>query len=209
MASKQRIQPRKPKQARARQKVELILEAAIRLLEQGGSGALTTNAVAETAGVSIGTLYQYFTNKEAILDALADREIVTIDARLRDAVTDAAITIPEQRVSAIVTAFVASFTGKQGAHRLIIEHALSRGGIRTTTLLSDMITYLSFERRTGAFRAPLPEADAFVLIHAFAGVLRALVMEANAPPRDQVERSLTYLLNRFAEKVSADGRDPN
>lgn len=206
MVSKQRVEPRKPKQARARQKVELILEAAIRLLEKGGLGALTTNAVADTAGVSIGTLYQYFTNKEAILDALADREMVLIDARLRRAVTDAAVPSPERRVAAIVAAFVANFAGRRGAHRLIIGHALSRGGIGATTLLSDLIAYLSFERQAGAIRTPLAEADAFVLIHAFAGVLRAMVMETDAPPGDDVERALADLLTRFAEKVSADGR---
>jgi DNA-binding transcriptional regulator YbjK len=62
----QRLAPRQPRQERARHKVALILEAAMRLLGKGGAAALTTNAVAETAGVSIGTLYQYFANKEAI-----------------------------------------------------------------------------------------------------------------------------------------------
>ncbi len=73
---------RKPRQPRARHKVELILEAAIRLLDKGGLPMLTTNAVADTAGVSIGTIYQYFPNKEAILEALADREIAVLSARV-------------------------------------------------------------------------------------------------------------------------------
>jgi AcrR family transcriptional regulator len=203
MSSKQRIEPRKPQQERARHKVELILEASIRVLEKNGTRALTTNAVAETAGVSIGTLYQYFTNKEAILDALADREIALIDARLRSAMTDSAVTSPEERVAAILAAFVASFAERLGAHRLILGHALSRGGIHATTLLSDLISYLSFERQVGAIRMPLAEADAFVVIHSFAGVMRAMVMETDAPPRDELERSLTYLLICFTER-SAD-----
>ena len=69
----QRLKVRAPRQQRSVQKVELILEATIQLLDKGGHDLVTTNAVAKTAGVSIGTLYQYFSSKEAILDALSSR----------------------------------------------------------------------------------------------------------------------------------------
>lgn len=63
--------PRKQaRQARARATQAAILEAAARILEQQGRDALTTNAIALLAGVSIGSLYQYFPNKEAILATL-------------------------------------------------------------------------------------------------------------------------------------------
>lgn len=62
------INPRKtPKQARAKASVQAILQAAAHILERGGLETLTTNYVAEVAGVSIGTLYQYYPSKEAIL----------------------------------------------------------------------------------------------------------------------------------------------
>lgn len=62
------INPRKkPKQARARVTVDAILEGAARILVDEGLAKLNTNLVAEVAGVSIGTLYQYFPTKEAIL----------------------------------------------------------------------------------------------------------------------------------------------
>ncbi|WBU53029.1 TetR/AcrR family transcriptional regulator [Paracoccus sp. SCSIO 75233] len=65
------LSPRKhPRQQRSRATCEAILEAAARILETGGAGSLTTNLVAERAGVSIGSLYQYFPNKEAILAGL-------------------------------------------------------------------------------------------------------------------------------------------
>ncbi|HEX4302431.1 MAG TPA: helix-turn-helix domain-containing protein [Rhizomicrobium sp.] len=67
------FQRRKPKQARARVTVDSILEAAVQVLRQ--SGGLNTNHVAERAGVSIGTLYQYFPDKESILLAVAKREV--------------------------------------------------------------------------------------------------------------------------------------
>src|SRR5262250_3813203 len=58
-----------PSQARSAWTVDLILEAAAQVLEARGEDALTTKTVAERAGVSIGTLYQYFPNRDAILVA--------------------------------------------------------------------------------------------------------------------------------------------
>ena len=74
-ATDQRARPRKqPSQARARHTVDAIVEAAARILEEQGHGGFNTNAVAERAGVSIGTLYQYFPDKDALLGALIGRE---------------------------------------------------------------------------------------------------------------------------------------
>ena len=65
------ITPRKqPRQARARATCAAIREAAARILVAGGAAAVNTNAVAELAGVSVGTLYQYYPSKEAILAEL-------------------------------------------------------------------------------------------------------------------------------------------
>jgi AcrR family transcriptional regulator len=69
-------EPRKtPSQQRSRETVARILDAAARLLDEQGYAATTTNHVAELAGVSIGSLYQYFPNKDALLVALADRHL--------------------------------------------------------------------------------------------------------------------------------------
>ena len=68
-------QRRSPRQARARATWEAIIEAAAQILERHGPEGLNTNAVAERAGVSIGTLYQYFPDKHAILAAAARREL--------------------------------------------------------------------------------------------------------------------------------------
>ena len=67
--------PRKaPRQARAQATYDAVLEAAARILETDGLGALNTNAVAARAGISVGSLYQYFPSKEAILSELLLRE---------------------------------------------------------------------------------------------------------------------------------------
>lgn len=69
------IAPRKrPRQARSAATVELILEGAARILEAGGLAAFNTNALAARAGVSIGSLYQYFPSKEAILAEMIRRK---------------------------------------------------------------------------------------------------------------------------------------
>ena len=73
--SKAAIEPRKaPRQARSAATVDAILEASAHILREGGLGALNTNAVAERAGASIGSLYQYFPNKDAILTELIRRK---------------------------------------------------------------------------------------------------------------------------------------
>src|SRR6266581_2212100 len=64
-----------PRQARASTTVEAILEAAAHILIREGYGALSTNGIAATAGVSIGSLYQYFPGKEAVVAALIRRQI--------------------------------------------------------------------------------------------------------------------------------------
>lgn len=70
-----RPRPRKaPKQVRSQETVKVIIEAAARILEEGGFEGFSTNAVAERAGVSIGSLYQYFPRKEALIGALIVRE---------------------------------------------------------------------------------------------------------------------------------------
>jgi AcrR family transcriptional regulator len=68
---KNTLKPRKmPGQARSQETVSVILEASARILESDGLRGLNTNAIATKAGVSIGSLYQYFPNKDAIVLAL-------------------------------------------------------------------------------------------------------------------------------------------
>jgi AcrR family transcriptional regulator len=79
---------RKAKQERSRQTVEILLEAAARVLQQLGYARATTNRIAEAAGVSVGTLYEYFADKDAIFDALIQRQIEVLVAAVRSADLD-------------------------------------------------------------------------------------------------------------------------
>ena len=84
-AQKQRLNPRKqPVQRRSKATVDAILVAAAQVFEAHGYAAGTTNRIAERAGVSIGTLYQYFPSKEAIAAALLERHIVDTNHRLHE-----------------------------------------------------------------------------------------------------------------------------
>ncbi len=75
--------PRKtPVQARSRATFEAILEATAQILDADGLAGVTTNRVAERAGVSIGSLYQYFPSRDAILAELVRRMRLSMSARL-------------------------------------------------------------------------------------------------------------------------------
>jgi AcrR family transcriptional regulator len=83
-----RFSPKKwPIQERARVTMDAMLTAAAHILEARGLAAVNTNIIAERAGVSIGSLYQYFPNKTALLTLVADR----LRARLTDAVKGTAM----------------------------------------------------------------------------------------------------------------------
>jgi len=68
-----RIQRRAPRQDRARATIGDILEATARIIERDGHDALTTNEIARVAGVGVGSLYQYFATKEAVVAALQEQ----------------------------------------------------------------------------------------------------------------------------------------
>lgn len=96
-----------PRQRRSRQLVEDILEAAIRVLSREGAARFTTARVAETAGVSVGSLYQYFPNKEAILFRLQTDEWQRTGELMHSILADASRP-PLERLQATVEAFFLS-----------------------------------------------------------------------------------------------------
>jgi AcrR family transcriptional regulator len=80
-----RSAPRKsPRQERSRRTVERILDAATRIFHEQGYAGATTNDIADEAGVSVGSLYQYFPNKDALLFALTQRHIETTTTGLSE-----------------------------------------------------------------------------------------------------------------------------
>jgi AcrR family transcriptional regulator len=77
-------QKKQPKQARAQATVQAIIEASAQILLQDGLGGLNTNVVAERAGVSIGSVYEYFPGKEAIVAAVATQSMAAVLCEIED-----------------------------------------------------------------------------------------------------------------------------
>src|ERR1700744_6144982 len=109
MRSKRRdaaIRRRRPIQTRAQATVEAMLDAAVKLLKRSGADSITTNRIAETAGVSIGSVYQYFPNKHALFAALHERHIRQVDAAVRRRAAECAGAPLERIVQRLVAAMV-------------------------------------------------------------------------------------------------------
>src|SRR5688500_4830294 len=78
-----KLRPRKaPQQDRSKVTVDAILDAAAELLERRGYVRMTTNSVAKRAGVSVGSLYQYFPSKEALIVGLLGRYTEEVEASM-------------------------------------------------------------------------------------------------------------------------------
>jgi AcrR family transcriptional regulator len=175
----------------------------MRLIQRGGMDGLTTNAIAEAAGVSIGTLYQYFGNRDAVLEALSRRELEGLSNRVMQAMTAVRVRATGERIAIIVHSILTSYGGRRRVHRVLLEHALSRGSAtRLNPLFKSLIDMLMRDSLDGlgGARRPMRPADAFVLVYAFAGVMRAVVATENQQvPQDELEKSLTRLIAGFVE----------
>ena len=81
---------KKPRQARSARVVDDILEAALRVLQRDGPARFTTVHVAEEAGVSVGSLYQYFPSKEALVAALVERHVAQMTSLVKGKLAEVA-----------------------------------------------------------------------------------------------------------------------
>ena len=117
-----RISARKqPRQERSAQLVAAILEAAVHVLRDEGARRFTTVRVAERAGVSVGSLYQYFPNKESILFRLQSDEWLETGAMIMAILGDESRP-PQQRLRDMVTAFIRSECA-EAAVRIALDDA--------------------------------------------------------------------------------------
>ncbi len=79
---------RKPQQQRSKATVDAIIEAGFICVAERGSDATTTRHIADIAGISVGSLYEYFTNKEAIFEAMNQRFVADVVAMLQPLVPE-------------------------------------------------------------------------------------------------------------------------
>ena len=113
-------QPRKrPRQARSQHTVDVILDAAALVLAKGGYAGTNTNLVAERAGVSVGSVYQYFPNKDALVVALHERHARQM-YEVIDAILSAAQTVSvRDHVAAIAKALLAAHMIEPELHKVL------------------------------------------------------------------------------------------
>ena len=122
MAAKMRINPRKSAlQKRSRLTVKSLLEATARILVREGYDKASTNRIAEVAGVSVGSLYQYFPSKEALVAALIDRHNQQIMQAVRGELADAVNLPMEQAVRKLVAVAVKAHRIDPKLHRVLAE----------------------------------------------------------------------------------------
>lgn len=129
--------PRKrPVQSRAVETVAAIIEAAARILEAEGLEGFNTNAVARAAGVSVGSLYQYFPGKDAIMAGLIRREAAAFQERLKRAASGAAGPPLAEAIAMLATAAVAHQTAHPRLAR-ILDFEEQRLGLATEAQAAD------------------------------------------------------------------------
>jgi len=116
---------RVPRQARAREKLARVLEAADRLLAEEGVEALTTTRVAAAAGVSVGALYQYLPDRDAITEALAGSYLARLEDLMTAFADQAAKETWDDPVGLLVDAFAALYRAEPGFRALWLGRGLT------------------------------------------------------------------------------------
>lgn len=190
---------RNPKQARAQATVDAILAATFQLLESEGEGRLTTNRIAERAGVSIGTLYQYFKDRDDILAAMGERQAEA----LRQKVTKIVLAAPEQ--DAIRTIIQAIMGGIEGSPetRIVLMDALFKA--RGESIMSEHhLAFVDAIRVRSDLNLVLGRESAFVLTHAVVCLLRAAAAEPElALDPKALEDELVLLIESYLVALGA------
>lgn len=160
---------RRPRQARARATKEAIFEAAIQILEGEGEAAFNTNRVAERAGVSIGTLYQYFARKEDILIELGMRETARHRTNNKRLVEEGLNAREATRASMRLYINMMKDTPatRRAALRVIRDEATPEQMGASTHTTSDLLPAPRGATRT----------DAYILSRAVMGTVQAAVLE--------------------------------
>jgi AcrR family transcriptional regulator len=200
------LEPRKsPVQARSAASVGAILEATVQVLLSAGKERLTTTRVASRAGVSVGTLYQYFPNKSALLQAALKRHLTQVTDAMELVCKEQKGRTLEQMVTALITTFLDA--KMKDAKTSVALYSVSsdvdgarivqQTGVRTSKAIVQMFA---------TAREPLttdPELVASVLQGTMAGVSRRL-LESSAPEKqfDALRRELIILACAYVEACS-------
>lgn len=161
--SKNGLSPRKlPRQRRSRETVTAILEAGARVFAELGFAGASTNRIAHVAGVSIGSLYEYFPNKEAILLALAERGLERMLSDV-ESLLEAARTrseAPEALLRSFVTAMLEVHERDSELHRIVFSEAPHPPELHTCVLrMEETLSHTVEELLSRSGELNLPDTD--------------------------------------------------
>lgn len=200
--AKRAWKPRKlPRQARSQATFDAILEACARILRESGLAAVTTNAVAERSGVSIGSLYEFFPSREAILATLAERRLAALTEAVESALAMARTLEPAAAVRLLVARLTDAVTADRALFRVLLREAPALRELPETKRAMAAFFELG---RIGAGRAgaeldlPSPDADAWLIGRMVANaVLEIAFLEQGTPSRALLVEELARLTFRM------------
>jgi AcrR family transcriptional regulator len=166
-------------QARSRATVDALVEATARILARDGFERASTNRIAETAGVSVGSLYQYFPSKEALVAAVIERHNQELMAVVQRALAEVETLPFSQAVRRIVAAAIEAHRVDPQLHRVLAEQTPHVGGSENTGALGRE-TYGLFraylESRRDELRAIDLDLAAFVCVTSIEALTHTAVL---------------------------------
>lgn len=189
-----------PRQARSRQTVERIIAAGRTLLLEEGYDAFSTNRVAAAAGVSPGSLYQYFPDKGAILDHVIDRYWEEVTERVAASLADRIGETGPEMIRDTADALVAALEADRPLLRVVAEELpATRHKARRATLevrVRELLTaYLAGRPETT--HRPEPAVAAWMLVLALENVALRWVLDEPDIDRDRVVAEMVALVGGY------------
>jgi AcrR family transcriptional regulator len=201
MARRPRTSPRKqPRQQRSQATVEAILDATARVLCTTGYDRASTNRVALAAGVSVGSLYQYFPSKEALVAALVERHVAQMTHLVKTKLAEVASAPLAVAVRTMIDAMFAAHAVDPRLHKVLIEQVPRVGRLEQVVGVEREVEALVaalLEARRGDLRPPPARLKpaAFVLCHVVEAVTHAAVLaELREPRTREVASELTEMV---------------
>ncbi|MGN6152283.1 MAG: TetR/AcrR family transcriptional regulator [Lysobacteraceae bacterium] len=171
---------RRPRQARSQSTVDALYEATVQIIEREGSDRITMKRVSDVSGYSIGTLYQYFQDRDSLLLAMSIAYRDRLIERLKTVLAASCEQSLRDAVASLVGALVADARCKRKTLRAVVRAVTSKGmaarmldGMRT---LDDCIARALAELAAG-HGATLSPASRFVVSRSLTSVLWSAVME--------------------------------
>ena len=193
--------PRKSaSQARSRLTVDALLEATARVLVRGGYDRASTNRIALKAGVSVGSLYQYFPSKEALVAALVDRHKEQMSCVLVEQLEGVATKEPEQVVRDVIRAVVNAHGIEPKLHAVLTEQVPRVGRLQKLVEFNRRVATMVrgyLETISGRLQPKNIDAATFILVSSVEAVTRAMVTDDTGIPPKVLEDELTVLVCRY------------